>query len=129
MTTIKCRATGKTRFPDPGAAKEAMIRIKATGRFFDTIQQKRINRRAGKPDQCRYYYCAQCHGWHLTSNENQKSYKKQKKERQLETRDLILNSQEAEEWKKDSLPFPELKLNIENEMVSTKQRQDSNDVI
>lgn len=105
----KCRATGKVRFPDPGAAKEAILRIKSTNRFYDHIQGKRINRRAGKPDQCRFYYCRECHGWHLTSSEQGVSARKFRKERRIETKDFLLDSEQAAEWKKDSLPFPETK--------------------
>lgn len=107
----KCRATGKVRFPDPGAAKEAIVRIKSTDRFYDHIQGKRVNRRAGKPGQCRYYYCKECHGWHLTSLEQSKSFRKYKKERKLETKDLLLNQEQAAEWKKNSIPFPDIKPN------------------
>ncbi len=105
----KCRATGKVRFPDPGGAKEAIIRIKSTNRFYDHIQNKRVNRRAGKPDQCRFYYCKHCHGWHLTSSEQGTSFRKYKKERKTNTKDFLLTAEQAAEWRKDSLPFPETK--------------------
>jgi len=117
----KCRATGKVRFPDPGTAKEAIIRIKTTDRFYDHIQGKRVNRRAGKPGQCRFYYCKDCHGWHLTSQEQTKSFRKYKKERKLGTKDLLLNEKEAAEWKKNSIPFPEPKKQVMNlELISAR---------
>lgn len=112
----KCKATGKSRFPDPGSAKEAILRIKNTGRFFDHIQNKRVNRRVGKAAQCRFYYCKDCHGWHLTSKEQSTSLRKLKEERKLTTKNLLLNSEQAAEWKKDSIPFPETKTN-NDEMV------------
>jgi len=107
----KCKATGKMRYPDPGAAKEAITRIKSTGRFYDHIQGKRVNRRAGKPGQCRYYYCKHCHGWHMTSKEQSKSLRKLKEERKIQIKDVLLNKEEAAEWKKNSIPFPDIKPN------------------
>lgn len=115
----KCRATGKHRYPDPGSAKEAITRIKSTGRFYDHIQNKRINRRAGKASQCRYYYCKHCCGWHLTSKEKSTSLRKIKEERKLVTKEVLLTKEQAAEWKKDSAPFPELN-NDNNELVQTK---------
>lgn len=114
----KCRATGKVRFHDPGAAKEAIMRIKTTDRFYDRIQGKRINRRAGKPGQCRYYHCKECHGWHLTSMEQTKSFRKHKKERKLEIKDLFPDQEQILEWKKDSLPFPTDKLKQMTEEIN-----------
>lgn len=105
----KCKATGKIRYLDPGAAKEAITRIKSTGRFYDHIQGKRFNRRAGKPDQCRFYHCNDCHGWHITSKEKSKSLRKFKADRAIQTRNVILNTEQAAEWKKNSIPFPEIK--------------------
>ena len=116
----KCKATGKSRYPDPGAAKEAIVRIKNTGRFYDHIQGKRRNRRAGKPDQCRFYYCRDCHGWHLTSKEKSMSFRKLKEERKLNTKDVILTDEQATEWKKNSIPFPNVKTNSNDELVQTK---------
>jgi hypothetical protein len=111
-TRARCKTTGKVRLADPGEAKEAIVTIKSTGRFYDHIQRKRINRRAGKPGQCRAYYCEHCHGWHLTSNEKTKSLKKTKKDRKTELKNFLLNKEEIAEWKKDSLPFPEQKIKL-----------------
>lgn len=108
----KCKGTGKTRYPDPGSAKEAMLKIKSAGRYYDYIQNKRRNRRSGKPDQCRYYYCKICQGWHLTSSEKGKSARKFIKEKKLKSKPLLLDESQATEWKKDSLPFPNI--NISN---------------
>jgi hypothetical protein len=99
------------RYPDQGAAKEAITKIKSTGRFYDHIQGKRFNRRAGKPDQCRTYYCKECHGWHLTSKEKSKSFRKIKEERKMQIKGIILNNEQATEWKKNSIPFPDIKPN------------------
>lgn len=105
----KCRATGKSRYPDPGSAKEAIVRIKNTSRFFDHIQNKRVNRRVGKKAQCRVYYCKHCHGWHLTSKELSTSLRKLKEERKIETKEVLLTPEQAAEWKKNSIPFPDIK--------------------
>ena len=118
MVREKCKATGKSRFPTPGDAKEAMNSLKTAIRYYDTTG-KRINRRAGKVKQCRYYYCCHCNGYHMTSNDaplGQKKREKIFKERVESTKTLVKNKQEAEEWRKDSLPFPETKTN-NNEMV------------
>lgn len=114
----KCRATGKSRFPDPGSAKEAISRIKNTQRFYDHIQGKRVNRRAGKKAQCRYYYCKHCHGWHLTSKEKSTSLRKFKEERKIQLKDVVITTEQAAEWKKDSIPFPTEKLNKMTEEIN-----------
>jgi len=106
--TSKCRATGKTRYYDLGAAKQALLNIKTCTRFFDHIQGKRQNRRAGKPAQCRIYYCSHCQGWHLTSLVK-KSLRKDIKQLKQLTANLLYDEQQAAEWKKDGVPFPELK--------------------
>ena len=118
MAKEKCKVTGKSRFPTPGDAKAAMNSLKSGIRYYDTTG-KRINRRAGKVKQCRYYYCCHCNGYHMTSAEaplGQKKREKEFKERIELTKALVKDQHEVEEWKKDSLPFPETKINI-NEMV------------
>ena len=110
---VKCPATGKTRFATPGHAKAAIQKIKFTSshRRVNYVAQKRINRNAGKPDQCRYYYCNHCCGYHLTSSVK-KSYKKFIKDTSSKNyQNLVITPEKAEEWKKDSLPFPTDKLN------------------
>ena len=80
MAREKCKVTGKSRFPTPGEAKEAMTSLKSTKRYYDTTG-KRIH-----------------------------------KDRVESTKTLVKNKEEAAEWMKDSLPFPETKTN-NNEMV------------
>lgn len=107
----KCTATGKTRYPTPGDAKTAMQKLKAKKTTYNSITKKRMKRRAGKPDQCRYYRCPHCKGFHLTSSEaalTNKSIEKRfydKIKSQPDT--LILTAKQAENWKANSLPFPE----------------------
>jgi hypothetical protein len=118
MVREKCKATGKSRFPTPGDAKEAMAALKSNVRYY-SVTGKRVNRKAGKVKQCRYYYCCHCNGYHMTSNDTPLGQKKREKifkQRIESTKTLVKNKQEAEEWRKDSLPFPETKIN-NDEMV------------
>lgn len=118
MAREKCKVTGKSRFPTPGEAKEAMNSLRSTKRYYDTTG-KRINRGAGKVKQCRFYYCCHCNGYHMTSHSaplNQKKRERMHKDRVESTKTLVKDKDEAAEWMKDSLPFPETKIN-NNEMV------------
>jgi hypothetical protein len=112
----KCIATGKTRFTDPGQAKTAIQKLKAKKTAYNSITLKRIKRRNGKIEQCRYYYCSHCKGWHLTSNDaklNTKGIEKRFYDRISKQANLILTQDQAGDWKADSLPFPEsIKTNI-----------------
>lgn len=56
-----CRGTGKVRFPDSRAAVEALHRAK-TAQYFAALDSTMTRRR-----ECRHYRCAECKGWHLTS--------------------------------------------------------------
>lgn len=108
----KCPGTGKTRYPDPGKAKEALTRLRSTQRVYSYVTGKRQNRRMGKIAQTRYYHCTACNGYHLTSHEAplyQKKREKLYKQRLKDTEQLIKNSEQAADWKKDSLPFPNQK--------------------
>lgn len=105
----KCPSTGKTRFDDAGAAKTVMLNIKTAKRVIDYIQNKRVNRGAGKPKQARVYYCRECCGWHLTSDDRRVSFKRYKKEWLLNSKQGIYNEEQAADWKKDSAPFPKTK--------------------
>jgi hypothetical protein len=110
--TNKCSATGKTRYYDQSVAKEAMLRIKAKQGIYNGTTKKRYKHRQGKPDQCRYYYCKHCKGYHLTSSNahvTQTTIEKKFQLRVKKTNGLIISSDEAQNWKADSLPFPELK--------------------
>jgi hypothetical protein len=134
LSTInKCSATGKTFYPTPGQAKEAMIKIKARAKFFNYNTRKRIKHRGGKPQQCRYYYCKFCRGYHLTSMEAapyEKSIAKRIEERNKSNKGLVISPQEAEQWKQDSLPFPEINQNQQQhdseELVQTQRGQNRN---
>lgn len=106
----KCTASGKTRYPTPGDAKEAMLKIKAKKTAYDSTTLKRIKRRNGKQGQCRYYYCKFCHGYHLTSKPtaiSHNTFKKIFKERVRNTEGLVRTTEESDAWKADGLPFPE----------------------
>lgn len=119
MEKVKCKHTRKTRYATPGDAKIALDSLRGTTRHYSYITGKRINRRMGKVKQCRYYHCVHCNGYHLTSAEAPVKQKKRDKEfsrRIQNTADFVLNKDEADEWKKDSLPFPEIKTN-NDEMV------------
>lgn len=110
LNLSKCKATGKTRYPTSGDAKEAMQRLKAKKTAYNSVTLKRIKRRNGKAEQCRTYWCPMCKGHHLTSNEaalNSKSISKRFFDRIKSHPELILTEEQAENWKADSLPFPE----------------------
>jgi hypothetical protein len=119
MEKVKCKQTRKTRYATPGEAKVALDNLRATKRHYNYFTGKRVNRRMGKVKQCRYYHCTHCNGYHMTSAEapiKQKTREKQFSRRLQDTANLVLNQNEADDWKKDSLPFPETKTN-NNEMV------------
>lgn len=112
ITLSKCDATNKTRFATPGAAKTAIIKIKAKTGSYESVSKKRIKRRKGKPEQCRYYMCKHCKGYHLTRREaapKKVKILKEAKERTKSTKGLVIEQYEAAAWKADSLPFPEIK--------------------
>lgn len=119
----KCVATGKTRFATPGEAKSALQKIKARKASYNSIIQKRVKRRSGKPAQCRHYHCPHCKGFHLTSSEaaltNKGIEKRFFDNIKSHPSTLILTAEQAKDWKADSLPFPEPKTN-NNEMVQPK---------
>ena len=111
-TLSKCSATGKTRYYNQSEAKEAMLRIKGKKNIYDNITKRRYKRRQGKPDQCRTYYCKHCKGYHLTSSTTpmmQKTIEKKFQQRIKNTNGLVVSEQEAQSWKADGLPFPEIK--------------------
>lgn len=110
LNLSKCSATGKTRYATPGHAKEALQKLKAKKNSYDNVSKKRIKRRSGKPAQCRYYRCTHCKGYHLTSSEaalNNKTIVKRFTEKTKNGSQLILTKEQAQDWKADSLPFPE----------------------
>lgn len=110
----KCSASNKTRYEDKGEAKDALVRLKATGRRYDFITGKRVNRRKGKVAQSRVYWCPLCRGYHLTSNNaplGQHRLATNISENRKRSADVVKDKQEAADWKKDSLPFP----NLENQ--------------
>lgn len=115
LNLSKCTATGKTRYYDSAAAKQAMSKLKAKRHTYDPITRKRIKHRHGKTEQCRYYYCTSCKGYHLTKIPAQvtvKKLKKYRKEHAKNNEGLVLTSHEALDWKADSLPFPDTHKNI-----------------
>lgn len=111
LNLSKCIATGKTRYPTSGDAKNAMQKIKAKKTAYNSVTLKRIKRRNGKASQCRFYRCPLCKGYHLTSSDkalNTKSIEKRFYDKIKSHSDrLILTQQQAENWKASSLPFPE----------------------
>lgn len=115
----KCFATGKKRFYGSKEAKEALLKIKGIS-IYNHITKKRVKKGMGKPKQCRYYYCIHCKGYHLTSQEVNKTKQtilEEKKKWIKTTKGLIISPEEAQEWKQDSLPFPttpEEKENLKN---------------
>lgn len=116
----KCFATGKTRYPTPGDAKTAMNKLKAKLSVYDPLLKKRVKRRIGKPQLCRFYYCSHCKGWHLTSKEaklTNKSIEKKFLDLVGKQSNLIRTQDQAGDWKADSLPFPETKTDTHDEMV------------
>jgi len=106
----KCQTTGKTRYPTPGDALTAITQLKSTPRYYDYMTGKRYNRRKGKVEQCRYYSCRVCHGYHLTKWDSFSSerYSKDYMDGKKRSRGLVVRTTEkvVEDWKKDSLPFP-----------------------
>lgn len=111
LNISKCSASGKTRYTDPSAAKIAIQKIKAKRYYYDGISKKKIKHRIGKAQQCRYYYCSFCKGFHLTKIPTQvtiKSIENQSFERDKYSKGLVITSEEAQDWKADSLPFPPL---------------------
>ena len=48
------------------------------------------------------------------------SFRKLKEERKLNTKEVILTDEQATEWKKNSIPFPNVKTNSNDELVQTK---------
>jgi hypothetical protein len=106
----KCTATGKTRYPTSGDAKTAIQKLKAKKTAYNNVTQKRVKRRTGKIEQCRFYYCPHCKGWHLTSKEaklTNKGIEKRFYDRISKKPNLILTKDQADDWKADGLPFPE----------------------
>lgn len=106
----KCQTTGKTRFSTPQKAKDALLKIKTTTRYY--FNGKRRNKGIFKPGLVRYYRCKTCGGYHFTSSETYatlKSFKKKEKEKYKLTEEFIKSQTEGENWKADSLPF--IKLN------------------
>lgn len=89
----KCNETNKYRYP---TKQLALGRIKLY-KFLNKKRKKTYN-----PE--RAYYCNDCHGWHLTSQKN--SSDKKKYNRKIKQKQFF-NSFDIENWKKDSLPFPE----------------------
>lgn len=59
--TSKCWQTGKLRYPDQSAAKDALTSI--------AYRRALASRGSGESrrSECRAYWCPRCHGWHLTS--------------------------------------------------------------
>lgn len=109
LNISKCTATGKTRYATPGDAKQAIQRIKYKKNVYESTTLKRMKRRSGKPDQCRHYYCKECHGHHLTSSPaaiTQITIEKQFKQRIKSTEGLVLTKEQAAGWKANGLPFP-----------------------
>lgn len=110
LNLSKCMATGKTRYPTGGDAKNAMQKIKAKKTVYNSITLKRIKRRNGKASQCRFYYCSHCKGYHLTSSEaalTTKGIEKRFYDKIKSHPVLILTEDQAKDWKADGLPFPE----------------------
>ena len=120
MAKSKCQATGKTRYPKAVEAKNALIGLKTMGRHYDYILGKRVNRRVQKVEQCRYYFCHHCFGYHLTKREEvltKHKINELQKERFKETDEVFFNEEQAAKWKADSLPFPEPPKTNDDEMV------------
>ncbi len=112
LSLSKCTATGKTRYAEPGEAKKAMSKIKAKRHSYNAIARKRVKHRQGKTEQCRYYYCGFCKGFHLTKVPAQvtiKTIESFRKENSKNNQGLVIAEHEALNWKADSLPFPQSK--------------------
>lgn len=118
----KCPVTGKSSYRSLTEGREAIIRIKSAPRYYNN--GKRVNRRAGKPAQSRVYYCEHCRYYHMTRwdltpkvRANIKSTKEYKKQKQA----CLLTPAQALEWKKDSLPFPEITHQSRNNPLNNHQ--------
>lgn len=103
-----CKETNKVRYFDKGEAQKILSNIKNNPRYYNSISNKRVNRRAKKRDEKRIYYCTTCKGFHITSQEIilKKTMTALKKERSQISKELFFDENKAKEWKKDSLPFP-----------------------
>lgn len=119
----KCQIAGKTRYPTPGDALNAIVQLRSQPRHYDYMTGKRCNRRQGKVEQCRYYSCRACQGYHLTKWESytSKRYDKDYMDGAKRSRGLVVRTTEkvVENWKKDSLPFPE-------DLIIDKQNNNEN---
>jgi hypothetical protein len=102
---LKCEATGKSRYPTPGDAKNAILIISRRNRTSN--RHKKIT---GKDKIKRYYKCNHCKGFHLTSNDYKptRTLQKEKLLNAERSKGLIITNEEALQWKKDSLPFPKI---------------------
>lgn len=112
LSLIKCKATGKTRYENATIAKEAMLKLKGKAKIVNFLMNKRLKHRGRKQQLSRYYRCEFCYGYHLTSWDTGPQIKKSQKERGIRVRNtqgLVRTKEEAEEWKQDSLPFPNIK--------------------
>jgi hypothetical protein len=118
---LKCKATDKTIFNTSGEAKQALLNLKTSTRYFDKVVGKRVNRRIRRVQQVRYYICPFCKGFHLTSQDprdtNEYLIEKKKQKQKDRKSGLILNKKQAEDWKADGLPFPDIKTNNNDGMV------------
>lgn len=105
INVLKCDATGKSRYPTPGDAKRAILTISRRNRSKN--RHKKITGRAGVK---RYYRCNHCKGYHLTSNDYKttRAYNKEKQLEAIKSKGLVITTEEALKWKKDSLPFPKI---------------------
>lgn len=109
-TYSKCHVTGKTSFPNSSKAREIMLNFKHRMNVFNPVNNKRVKRRIGKPDQCRSYYCSACKGYHITSQKlpiNMDKKRKEMKELNKTRMKYIKGDEELKDWKSDSLPFPD----------------------
>ncbi len=97
---VKCSATGKRRFATQGEAKSAIVAIHA----YNSGSHRK--RHKGKSTLSRVYRCAHCKGYHLTSMEYRSHRRYTKDKQSKEFRELVITPEQAQEWKKDSLPFP-----------------------
>lgn len=105
MERSKCFATGKTRFPTAGEAKIALISTKAHNSL-----KRNSKKSTGKNKVKRFYPCAFCKGYHLSSQDYLSSYKyiQNNREDAKRKKGLIVTKNEMKDWKKDSLPFPKI---------------------
>lgn len=107
--TTNCQATGKTRYPNRTVALSALERMKSKPRSYQN--GKRVNRRAGKPVLKRIYHCKLCMGYHFTKQEyhSRQDIIKERNKEKSKREGFVLSKEQAADWKKDSIPFPELK--------------------